>query len=60
VIEVIEDLNIKLQRTVDAAYKALLEMSAFVGIPEEKRHKQIEYLMENVRSCAGQECDHDI
>ena len=50
------ELSIKLQRTVNAAYHALLEMSAWMGIPEEKRQKQIEYQMENVKYCA----EHDL
>lgn len=51
-----QDLSTKLQRTVSATYYALLEMSAWMGIPEKKREKQIEVLMENVRYCA----DHDL
>lgn len=52
------DLSIKLQRTVNAAYHALLEMSAFLGIPEHKRAKQIEQQMENVRYCAEHDLRH--
>ena len=48
----LELTNIRLKRTVSAAYHALLEMSAWMGIPEKKRHAQIEELMSNVRFCA--------
>lgn len=48
----VADLELRLTRTVDAAFCALLEMSAFLGIPGKKRKKQIDYLMENVRYCA--------
>lgn len=51
-----ESLSVKLQRTVDAAYHALLEMSAWMGIPEKKREKQIEEYMSNVKYCA----EHDL
>ena len=54
--EQIDVLSVKLQRTVSAAYHALLEMTAWMGIPEKKRHAQIKYLMENVEYCA----EHDI
>jgi len=47
-----DDLDTRLKTTVSAAYHALLEMSAFMGIPEHKRKKQIDYLMENVKYCA--------
>lgn len=46
------DLSIKIQRTVNAAYHALLEISAWMGIPEKKRHKWIEEAMSNVKYCA--------
>lgn len=46
------DLSIKLQRTVSAAHHALLEMSAWLGIPEKKRAAYIEEMMSNVRYCA--------
>lgn len=52
----IQDLETKLKRTVSAAYHALLEMSAWMGIPEKKRLKQIDYFMKNVQYCA----DHDL
>lgn len=52
------DLSVKLQRTVDAAYHALLEMSAWMGIPEKKRHAQIEEFMSNVKFCAEHDCRH--
>ncbi len=35
--EELELTKIRLERTVDAAYHALLEMSAWMGIPESKR-----------------------
>ena len=50
------DLSVKIQRTVNAAYHALLEMSAWMGIPEKKRAMYIESQMENVRYCA----EHDL
>lgn len=53
-----KDLSIKLQRTVSAAYHALLEMSAWMGIPEDKRHERIKYLMENVKYCAEHDLRH--
>jgi hypothetical protein len=52
------DLSIKLQRTVNAARHALLEMSAWLGIPDNKREKQIEYLMGNVSYCAEHDLRH--
>lgn len=51
-----EDLTTKLQRTVNAAFSALLEFSAWMGIPEGKRALRIHELMENVRFCA----EHDL
>lgn len=53
--EIIEEnlmLRNRLRRTVHAAEHALLEMSAFLGIPEKKRLNQVKNLMENVRFCA--------
>lgn len=60
VIEVsaITDLSVKLQRTVNAAYHALLEMSAWMGIPEKKRHTWIEEAMSNVKYCAEHDLRH--
>jgi hypothetical protein len=52
----VESLSIKIQRTVNASEHALLEMSAWMGIPEKKREAQIEALMENVHYCA----EHDL
>lgn len=54
----VDDLKIRLKRTVNAAYHALLEMSAWMGIPEKKRHAMIESLMDNVRYCAENDCRH--
>src|SRR5260221_8249540 len=54
--EEVADSKIRCERVVSAAYHALLEMSAWMGISEAKRTKQIEYLMENVRYCA----EHDL
>ena len=51
-IDRIQSDDVKLKRTVNAAYHALLEMSAWMGIPEKKRMKQIYHLMENVKYCA--------
>lgn len=51
-----QDLSIKIQRTVNAARSALLEMSSWLGIPEAKRLKQIDNYMENVNYCA----EHDL
>lgn len=45
-------IKIRLERTVDAAYHALLEMSAWMGLPESKRQHQIEEHMSNVKFCA--------
>jgi vacuolar-type H+-ATPase subunit D/Vma8 len=50
--EEIRLLQIRLARTVSAAYHSLLEMSAWMGIPEHKRQRQIEIHMDNVRYCA--------
>ena len=50
------DLVVRLEVTVDAAYHALLEMSAWMGIPVKMRHDQVEALMENIRYCA----EHDV
>lgn len=47
-----DKLLVRLERTKSAAYHALLEMSAWLGIPEHKRKAQIEYLMKNVNYCA--------
>ena len=54
----IQVLSVKLQRTVNAAYHALLEMSAWMGIPESKRAAQIESVMSNVRFCAEHDLRH--
>lgn len=54
----IESLSTKLQRTINASYHALLEMSAWMGIPEKKREAQISYLMENVNYCAEHDLRH--
>lgn len=54
----VELLNTKLLRTVSAAHSALLEMSAWLGVPEKKRHAQIERLMENVKFCAEHDLRH--
>jgi hypothetical protein len=51
-LDQIEDRDVKLKRTVNAAFHALLEMSAWMGIPEKKRQKYIDSHMENVRYCA--------
>lgn len=53
-----ENLSVKIQRTVNAAYHALLEMSAWLGIPEKKRNGQIKCLMENVKFCAEHDLRH--
>lgn len=52
----IENLSIKLQRTVSAAYGALLETTAWMGIPEKKRENHINSAMGNVKHCA----EHDL
>jgi len=57
-VKVIEDYDVRLKRTVNTAYHALLEMSAWLGIPEEKRHKHIEELMSNVKYCAENDLRH--
>ncbi len=54
----LDSLSTKIQRTVNAAYHALLEMSAWMGIPEKKRHAQIEELMSNVKYCAEHDLRH--
>lgn len=51
-----DDLSIKLQRTVSAAFHALLETTAWLGIPEAKRDAHIEEAMSNVKYCA----EHDL
>ncbi len=56
--ELNEILSIKLQRTVSAAYSALLEISAWLGIPDEKRLNYIETAMENVKFCAEHDLRH--
>ncbi len=50
--EELELTKIRLERTVDAAYHALLEMSAWMGIPESKRQAHIQEHMSNVIFCA--------
>ena len=52
--EEIRKLRLANARSVDAAFHALLEMSAWMGIPEKKRHSMIEQLMENVKFCADE------
>lgn len=56
--EEVAALSVKIQRTVDAAYHALLEMTAWMGIPDKKRSKQIEQYMENVKYCAEHDLRH--
>jgi hypothetical protein len=48
----IQDLETRLARTVNAAYHALLEATAWMGIPQGKRESKIRYLMENIEYCA--------
>lgn len=52
------DLETRLKRTVSAAYYALLETTAWMGIPEHKRHAWIEEMMSNVRYCAENDLRH--
>lgn len=47
-------LKIANERTVSAAYHALLEMSAWLGINQSKRISHIDNLMENVKFCADE------
>lgn len=54
----LDSLNSRLNRTVNAAYHALLEMSAWMGIPESKRMLQIKELMSNVTYCAENDLRH--
>lgn len=54
--EEITEISIKLQRTVNAAHGALLETTAWMGIPENRRAKHIEEAMSNVKYCA----EHDL
>lgn len=54
----VENLSIKLQRTVNAAHSALLETTAWMGIPEKKRDNQINQAMENVKYCAEHDLRH--
>lgn len=44
--------EIRLRRTLDAAYHALLEMTGAMGIPEKRRFALIEEFMGNVIFCA--------
>lgn len=46
-------VQIRLERTVNAAYHALLEMSAWLGIPEKKRMAHIKELMSNIEFFFG-------
>lgn len=45
-------MQIRLARTVDAAYHAMLEITGGLGIPERNREKMIADHMSNVRFCA--------
>lgn len=54
-IDLYKNANI---RTIDAAYHALLEMSAWLGINPAKRDSYIEELMSNVRFCADIKNQH--
>lgn len=47
-----DHLKIANSRSVDAAYYALLEISAWLGIPEKKRDEYVKQQMENVIFCA--------
>lgn len=47
-------LKIANERTVSAAYHALLEMSAWLGINQSKRISHVDNLMENVKFCADE------
>lgn len=51
--------QIRLERTVNAAYHALLEMSAWLGIPEKKRMAHIKELMSNIEFCAKNNMPQD-
>lgn len=51
----IEKQDRMLKRTESAALHALLEMSAWMGIPEHKRAKRVASLMSNVTFCATTE-----
>ena len=50
-------LLVRKDRTVSAAFHALLEMSAWLGVPQDKRMKQIEHLMEGVKFRAEKDVD---
>ncbi len=52
--------EIRLSRTVDAAYHALLEMSAWMGIPQSKRMAHIKEHMSNVIFCAENNVPEDL
>ena len=52
-------LKIRLKRTVNASYNALLEMSAWMGIREKSRHAKIEELMSKVKFCAVNNMSED-
>lgn len=54
-----DKLLVRIERTKSAAYHALLQMSAWIGIPEHKRMEQIKYLMENVNYCADIDIQDD-
>ncbi len=51
--------EIRLERTQHAAWCALMEMSAWLGLPEKRRNQHIESLMENVKFCAKNNVEGD-
>lgn len=46
--DIIEILVNEFSRAIDGSYHALLEMTAWLGIPEKKRMKAVEHSMENI------------
>lgn len=54
-----DKLLVRIERTKSAAYHALLQMSAWIGIPEHKRMEQIKHLMVNINYCADIDIQDD-
>lgn len=56
-----ESLGVKLNRTVSAAYHGMLELTAYMGIPQSKRENIIKEQMSNVEYCAANDLRrHDL
>lgn len=55
----LEKAKIRIERGRSAAFFALLEMSAWLGIPEKKRMTQVRNYMSNVNFCLDMDIENE-